>query len=508
MPSFPLRSAEPARSGGSATQAAILSPAVRRWQPCSALWLYVAACCFALALVSCRPAEKPRGGTEAAAEPVRLKLLVVDDPDLAREIERQWNARGSGELVVEAIDRKRLETMRRLPADMIVFPSRLLGRLAMEQLIGPWPISGEGAGRSDPDVFPLQRFREMRWGATWYAVTFGSPQFVLYLRNDRLEALRREIPLTWEAYAELAEQLHREAQSKAAGVTPFALAEPLGPGWAAPVLLARAAGYVGHASQYSGLFDFTSMEPLINEPPFVQALEELVAAARLAPPEVLEADPATVKRWFYEGKVALAWGWPTRTFDIAAEVDKPIEVDSVRFARLPGARKAYLFGQSEWASRGSRDDPHVPLLGTAGRLGAVVRGTSRRQEAAAALAWLSGKEIGVTISTASPATTAYRASHRSDLRWLDQGLPDVLAAQYGDLVQQSQSQGVALFSPRIPGASRYLSVLDEAVRRAVREQASAQECLDEVAKKWANITRELGKDAQIEAYHRSLGLRR
>ena len=507
MPSIQPRIAEPARSRWPSTQAAILSPVTRRWQPCSAFWKFVASS-FLLFLLSCRPAEAPRGGAPPTPKPVRLKLLVVDDPGLAQEIERQWNARGSGELTVEAIERKRLETMRRLPADMIVFPSRLLGRLAVEGLIGPWPTSGEGAGRSDPDVFPLQRFREMRWGATWYAVTFGSPQFVLYLRNDRLEALRREVPSTWDAYAELAGQLHREAQSKAAGAPPFALAEPLGPGWAAPVFLARAASYIGHASQYSGLFDFTSMEPLVNEPPFVQALEELVAAAKLAPPEVLDADPPTVKRWFYEGKVAMAWGWPTRTFDIAAEVDKPIDVDVVSFARLPGSRRAYLFGQNAWESRGSRDDPHVPLLGTAGRLGAVVRGTSRRQEAAAALAWLSGREIGVTVSTASPATTPYRASHRADARWLDQGLPDVLATQYGELVQQNQSQGTALFAPRIPGASRYLSALDDAVRRAVREEIPAKECLDEVARQWADITRELGKDAQVEAYHRSLGLRR
>ncbi len=508
MPSFQLCSAEPARSGGSATQGAILSPPVRRWQPCSTPWLFLVPCCFALALVSCRPAETPRDKTETPPEPVRLKLLVVDDPGLAREIERQWNARGSGELTVEAIEGKRLETMRRLPADMIVFPSRLLGRLVIEDLIGPWPTSGEGAGRSDPDIFPLQRFREMRWGATWYAVTFGSPQFVLYLRNDRLASLRREPPQTWEEYAELGGQWHREAQSKTGGATPFALAEPLGPGWAAPVLLARAAGYVGHASQYSGLFDFTSMEPLVNEPPFVRALEELVEAAKLAPPAVLEADPATVKRWFYEGKVAMAWGWPTHTFDIAKEVDNPIDVDTVGFARLPGSRRAYLFSQSEWEARESRDDPRVPLLGTAGRLGAIVRGTSRRQEAAAALAWLSGREIGVTISAASPATTAYRASHRADVRWLDQGLPDVLATQYGKLVQQNQSQGTALFAPRIPGASRYLSVLDDAVRRAVREEVPPKQCLDEVAQKWAAITRELGKDAQVEAYHRSLGLRR
>ena len=59
--------------------------------------------------------------------------------------------------------------------------------------------------------------------------------------------------------------------------------EPLAPGWAGLVLLARAAPYAKHRDNYSALFDIETMEPLVAGPPFVQALEELVAAAKLGP---------------------------------------------------------------------------------------------------------------------------------------------------------------------------------------------------------------------------------
>lgn len=438
---------------------------------------------------------------------VPLKLLVVDDPALAGQIRRQWTARGAGELTVEAVEGDWLQKQRRLSADMIVFPSRLLGTLAAGNRIERWPKDEQG-GRSDPDVFPLQRFRETRWGQQPYAVSFGSPQFVLYLRRDRLEELRREVPANWSDYAELVNRLGRSADSGASQPTRFAVAEPLGPGWAARVLLARAATYVGHGSQYSGLFDFTSFEPLIAEPPFVRALEELLAAAELAPPEVLQADPSQVKRWFYEGKVAIAWGWPTGTFSIAKEVPRPIDVVVVEMAPLPGSADAYLFEQNEWVKRTARESPVVPLLAVAGRLGAVVRGTSHRKEAAAALVWLTGREFSVSVSSASPSTTAFRRSHASDPAWLDRGLPHTLAERYGESVDQTQSLAHCLFVPRIPGGDRYLSVLDEAVRRAVKDGVDPQVCLKQVAEDWANITREFGRDRQVQAYHQSLGLER
>ena len=87
--------------------------------------------------------------------------------------------------------------------------------------------------------------------------------------------------------------------------------EPLAPGWAGDVLLARAAAYAKHRDNFSTLFDIETMEPLVAGPPFVQALEELVAAAKLGPADPLHYDPAAVRAAFWSGQCGMALTWPT-----------------------------------------------------------------------------------------------------------------------------------------------------------------------------------------------------
>ena len=87
--------------------------------------------------------------------------------------------------------------------------------------------------------------------------------------------------------------------------------EPLAPGWAGLVLLARAAPYAKHRDNYSTLFNIDTMEPLVAGPPFVQALEELVAAAKFGPPDPFRYDPAAARAAFWKGQCGMTLTWPT-----------------------------------------------------------------------------------------------------------------------------------------------------------------------------------------------------
>ena len=132
---------------------------------------------------------------------------------------------------------------------------------------------------------------------------FGSPVLTCYYRADLLEKLHRKPPRLWTEYEELAKLL---AGQKPAGSGPWCgTIEPLGPGWAGLVLLARAAPYAKHHDQYSALFNVETMEPLVAGPPFVHALEKLVAAAKLGPAKPLGYDPA--RRGRHSGRGSAAW---------------------------------------------------------------------------------------------------------------------------------------------------------------------------------------------------------
>jgi hypothetical protein len=111
------------------------------------------------------------------------------------------------------------------------------------------------------------------------------------------------------------------------------------------------------------------------------------------------------------------------------------------------------------------------------------------------------------LGPASGATTLFRQSQITTAsRWVDHGLPTQTAQEYAELVANTQ-RGIAwLAAPRIPGRNRYLAALDQAVQKVISGQATSQAALAEAAKTWDAITTELGRDAQRDAYSRSLGL--
>ncbi len=117
--------------------------------------------------------------------------------------------------------------------------------------------------------------RETAWGEQTYAVPLGSPVFVCFYRPDVFEKLGRKPPQTWIDYQRLVNFFVEGDKSNASSKAPQSLPveygtlEPLAPGWAGNVLLARAAAYAKHRDYYSTLFDKESLEPRITAEPFV-----------------------------------------------------------------------------------------------------------------------------------------------------------------------------------------------------------------------------------------------
>ena len=117
----------------------------------------------------CRPEAKEVavGEAQPAAPPEPLRLLVIDDAELAEVIPIQWHARAERELVVRQMTSEELTKLdaRRLGADAIIYPSGLIGELAERQLIEPVSeraLDSEEYNRRD--ILELSRQREVAWG--------------------------------------------------------------------------------------------------------------------------------------------------------------------------------------------------------------------------------------------------------------------------------------------------------------------------------------------------------
>ena len=154
-----------------------------------------------------------------------------------------------------------------------------------------------------------------------------------------------------------------------------------------------------------------------------------------------------------------------------------------------------------------RRQPARDALGRGGPLGLDRRERAHPDQAFQLLAWLSGKEWGTRVASASPATTLYRRSQVRDPRpWVDPLTDSQATAEFATAVRDALSEQASLAVPRIPGQNRYMAALDEAVAAALAGSTTPEAALQEAAARWQSITAELGLDAQRKAYRNSLGL--
>ena len=253
-----------------------------------------------------------------------------------------------------------------------------------------------------------------RWGQVPYAVPFGSAVLTCYYRRRPARALSQASAANLDAnISELAEFFARRenlgdaAPSEARGSARSSRWPTAGPAaccWRAPRPMPSIATIIRRC------FNIDTMEPLIAGAPFVRALEELVADAKLGPANALELDPAAARREFLAGRAALALAVPGHA---AAGDDKPTADNAAadrlcraaRFARRCTTSPAEL-------GRIARRTKARTCRCWASRAGWArwPRKSPQPSSAFQLLAWLSGREWGATVSSASPATTLYRRS--------------------------------------------------------------------------------------------------
>ena len=495
--------------------------------------LTVAACVVAalLAVVGCREPRKLTSESDDSGSAATLRLAVFGDPGLAGAIgllKSEWHAQNGSEIEIVEMDDRPVGDMPELPADAIIFPAGRLGEWVELDRIVPLPkdvLASEEL--SWPDVFPVVQTGDASYGGRVVAVPFGSPALTLCYRRDLFDKFDRKPPQTWQEYA--AEVRFFQDRERLGDLAPGAdiawssACEPLAPGWAGQMLLARAAAYARHRDNFSTLFKIDDLEPLIDGPPFVRALEELVAAAKISAqsdtaqsdtvqsnggdaksPSIPRLDPAGVRSALMSGACAMAVTWPTAAGN---RKDTPAVMAQIGFAELPGAEQSFNFATHSWDARTADEPIHVPLTPIAGRLGAVVKNSANADAAFRLLSWLSGPKWGTQVSASSAATSLYRKSQAdSPQKWVESGAPVAVARQYAAVAGRALSRPVWFHALRIPGCHEYQAALDVAVEQALAGEQKPDEALHSAAKNWREISERLGVDRQLKAYRASLGL--
>jgi len=482
-----------------------------------------------------------RGEPEVEKRPARsfagisLKVGALDQVPILAGVAPQrgeWEASRGGDISTreEPLTLDSLSTV-----DVVLFPAQRLGDLVEKGALAVIPSASvmpprpaesdtgaEGRRQPDPspgapddtfqymDIAPAFREQINRYGKERLGLPCGSSALVLVYRRDAFEsdsncaAVQRAgltlPPSTWTQLDALA-KFFQGRDWDGDGRPDYGIAVALGPetgGVGDAAFLARAASLGQHRDHYSFLFDSDVLTPRIDTPPFVEALQGLVAWKAFGPPGMDRFDATLARAAFRTGHVAMLIDRAERAADWSH--GKPVGV-----LPLPGSDRVFEPVRKEWKNCSPLNAPSY-LPGGGGWLIGISSGLSGRQFEAA---------LDFAKYLASPENSNRLRAERTfpmlpvrDSQ-MDQGLPDPSSAPDVDsrlwsaAVRQTLTAERVVPGLRIPGADGYLSDLAKGRVAAVGGEAP-EKSLQAVAKAWTDRTAPLGPGRQLWHYRRSL----
>ena len=261
--------------------------------------------------------------------------------------------------------------------------------------------------------------------------------------------------------------------------------------------ISRAAAYTKNPDVTGGLFfDVETMEPQINNPGFVRALEDFVAAKSTWAPGGSNFGLGDEILSFGGGQTALSYTWDD-AFIQAQQEDSAIR-NKVQAAQLPGADEVWNRDSGQWDTP---SEPNQAAYFTWGWTSAVTEISTQKEMAFDFLCFFSNTanttlDLGIGRFGVNP----YRNAHFDAAFWESQGWSAETAATYVKTFADMEESTNKVFDLRVPGVNQYMSSMATGVAAAIAGEQDPQEALDAVAEEWNDITELVGKDAVQEAY--------
>ena len=269
----------------------------------------------------------------------------------------------------------------------------------------------------------------------------------------------------------------------------------------------RASAYAKYPGNPAWLFNPENMDPYINNPAFVRALQDIIDTIDFQPADQKNADLLTTLGQILGGTGAMTAWWG----DVGSNVytsDSSVVQDKMAFSILPGSVDVYNNTSAGWEELGDGPNfaPNEAYIGWG--LYVMQKSVDRGVNEAAwdLAAHLGGKDLSMWTAIYPSGFQPYRNSHFDIKYWVDAGLPPEFAESYLASQSDSYNHPNGAIEPRIPGIFDYYIAAEEQVALAVAGEKSAQEALDAAAAKWQEITDRNGRDQQLALYKAALGL--
>ena len=270
----------------------------------------------------------------------------------------------------------------------------------------------------------------------------------------------------------------------------------------------RATAYAKYPGEKNWLFD-ENMKPLVNNPAWVRAIQDVVDALPSEPGDQINADPNTTAfQQFVTGTGSLLeWWGDIGTFARTSDTATIGEV--LNFDILPGSDDVYNFRTQKWEklASGPNHAPNMAYLGWGIYVMKTVDSDPKRQKAAwSAAAHLGGKDLSMWTAAYPSGFQPYRKSHTNLDLWALAGYDKKYIGSYMDSQSTSYNHPNSAIEPRIPGIFQYYSMAEDELQKTFAGKQTAQQGADNVAAAWDKLTDKLGRENQIKYYRISMGL--
>jgi len=363
------------------------------------------------------------------------------------------------------------------------------------------------------DVLPHYK-RVASWGDTAYQVPVDGDRHYLQYRKDLLEDRRYKkaflketgkplkVPQTWPELQDIARFFHGRklytntgsSQTSISGLVEVTVSDAL----LGNQFIKRAAPYAKHPAVKGGFyFDLQTMQPLINTPGFVRALEDFIDARDLYPSGGQHMNFPQVIQAFGRGEAVFSDSWDD-PFIQAMEKGSPLR-NKVGAALSPGSRGVWNRDTGQWDH--FPDVNYVPYI-VYGWTSAVARSSLHKQAAFDFLGFYANqKNHQADLLVGRFGMNPFRYSDLDERFWVQRaGWSPAVAHSYVDTLEKMNQSTNKVLDLRIHRGQEYVYILSVGVYRALTGRDTPQAALDEVARRWDRLTRRIGIDKQREAY--------
>lgn len=268
--------------------------------------------------------------------------------------------------------------------------------------------------------------------------------------------------------------------------------------------ISRAAAYAKHPDVKGGFyFDLQTMEPLINSPGFVRALEMFIKAQKYFPPGGNNFGLGDEIFSFGGGQALLSYSWDD-AFIQAQQTDSKIR-NKVAAAPLPGSHEVWNRKTGKWDKF---SEPNYAPYITWGWTSGVSKASKNKDVAFDYLCFFSNEaNTENDLQIGRFGVNPYRNAHFQPSLWTGKlGWDKEVASSYIDTLSSMDKSRNRVFDLRVPGVNQFMTSLSAGVAAAMAGQKTPKQALDDVAREWNRIVERVGKDKVREAYAKVVAL--